>query len=103
MRFRITVRGEGVELRGYLDADGEALGKFAHKMEPYGVVLASIAADDYNPFFEEQQRELHHFETEQENARIRNILSGICASYGHTWKRKMHGRFCERCETFESD
>jgi len=51
-RFRITVRGENAELRGYMDADMEALIAFSDVMKPYGVVVASNAEDDYNPFTE---------------------------------------------------
>lgn len=55
MRIRITVRGEGTELRGYLDmgflGEGDAdLRAFAKAMQPFGVVIASPADDDYNPF-----------------------------------------------------
>jgi hypothetical protein len=54
MRFRITVRGDGVELRGYLDVgdqrDAPSLAQFAEDMKPYGLVVASVADDDYNPF-----------------------------------------------------
>lgn len=73
MRFRITVRGEGVELRGYIDSavgDGSAaLNRFAEHMKP-NVVVASPAEGDYDPFKEQEHRELHHFEVEQENARL---------------------------------
>jgi hypothetical protein len=72
MRSRITVRGEGVELRGYIDGEIDRLGDFAKAMEGIGLVLASPAEDDFDPFREERQRELHHFETEQENERLRN-------------------------------
>jgi hypothetical protein len=51
MRWRITVRNDGTELRGYLEAEtGEVLEAFAAAMEPFGIVLASPADDDYNPF-----------------------------------------------------
>lgn len=54
-RLRITVRGNGVELRGYLDLDldgqvTQPLPQFAKAMEPFGIVVASPAADDYDPF-----------------------------------------------------
>ena len=52
-RFRITVRSDQPrnELRGYLDIEGIAdLEAFARAMEPYGIVMASPADDDYDPF-----------------------------------------------------
>lgn len=49
-RIRITVRGENTELRGYMDADRDALVAFSEAMKPYGMVVASPADDDYNPF-----------------------------------------------------
>jgi hypothetical protein len=101
VRVRITVRGTDIELRGYLDDDNTdyRLVRFSKAMEPFGVVVASPAADDYDPFFiqgiptedvwqmqatviqgeralregaeaELRDRELHHFEVEQENARL---------------------------------
>ncbi len=51
-RIRITVRGENAELRGYMDADQDTLMAFAEAMKPYGLVVASLAEDDYNPFTE---------------------------------------------------
>ena len=48
-RFRITVRGEGVELRGYIDSE-EALHQIAGALGNRVVVVASPASDDYNPF-----------------------------------------------------
>lgn len=135
-RYRITVRGMGVELRGYtdtnLDEDQPTLADFAKAMEPFGVVVASVADPSYNPFEIDQpdhpptpqasidiirgywetfdqteeflsqiamlhfaqanvirgergarvaaekelfSRELHHFETEQENERLKIKLS----------------------------
>ena len=74
MRYRITVRGQSLELRGYLDGEPIDLSIFAPFMAPYGVVVASVAADDYDPFKDEQMRELHHFETEQENAALKEEL-----------------------------
>jgi len=55
MRFRVTVRGDGVELRGYFDDNDRAdvrngLVEFSDAMRPYGVVLASVATRDYDPF-----------------------------------------------------
>ena len=52
-RVRITVRGDDprVELRGYMDVeDFERLGQFSDLMKPYGIVVASFAEDDYDPF-----------------------------------------------------
>lgn len=61
MRFRITVSGgRDTELRGYLGADDDVvtaqvqLQAFALAMKPYGLVIASVAEDDYNPFQEEK-------------------------------------------------
>lgn len=129
MRYRITVRGLGLELRGItdqgLDEDQPSLAEFAEAMKPFGVVVASEATDDYDPFAvhptveqslvsiagmiqdngvedvqglvmhmagihymqaqviqaerrekeaaqaELRDRELHHFETEQENERLK--------------------------------
>lgn len=46
MRFRITVRGESSELRGFIDVlDYDALVAFSEAMRPYGLVLASPAED----------------------------------------------------------
>jgi hypothetical protein len=55
MRFRITVRGEHVELRGYFDVkvDDEATpADLAEAMRPFGIVMASVADDDYDPFLD---------------------------------------------------
>lgn len=53
-RFRITVRGMGVELRGRMDEltdeDAPTLAQFAEAMKPFGLVIASPAEDDYDPF-----------------------------------------------------
>jgi hypothetical protein len=55
MKFRITVRGDGTELRGYMVAlDHTTLNAFAATMKPYGMVVASIADDDYDPFADQQ-------------------------------------------------
>jgi len=53
MRFRITVRGEHMELRGYIDAEHEGdldLMDLAEAMKPFGLVIASVADENYNPF-----------------------------------------------------
>jgi hypothetical protein len=50
MRWRITVRGEGVELRGYVGSVVEAT-ELADNVKDLGwVVMASPAEDDYDPF-----------------------------------------------------
>lgn len=54
-RWRITVRGEGTELRGYVEFNNEPDGPddleyFAAVMKPFGLVMASPADDDYDPF-----------------------------------------------------
>ena len=59
MRYRITVRGEHIELRGYIDGDKDEQGhprlpvnlaEFAKAMKPFGIVVASPADEHYNPF-----------------------------------------------------
>jgi hypothetical protein len=54
MRYKITVRGQGVELRGRFDEptdeDASTLRYFAEQMEPFGIVVASPAEDDFDPF-----------------------------------------------------
>lgn len=56
MRFRITVRGDSTgghdrtELRGYLDGSIGDVNRLAVAMEPFGIVIASGADDDYDPF-----------------------------------------------------
>lgn len=51
-RFRITVRGEGIELRGRIDADSpnEIERLFADDLDERAIIIASPAADDYDPF-----------------------------------------------------
>lgn len=29
-------------------------------------------------------------------------LRALCAVIGHSWRRKMYGRLCDRCGEFES-
>jgi hypothetical protein len=49
-RYRVTIRGEGTEIRGY--ATYEALARLARdKSDPF-IVVASPADDDYDPFME---------------------------------------------------
>jgi hypothetical protein len=52
MRFRITIRNDEprLELRGYADLEPLALQHFAATLKPYGLVIASPADDDYDPF-----------------------------------------------------
>jgi len=53
MRFRITVRGDDIELRGYIDGEVE-LRRFAAALaDEFGtnpMIAYSPADDDYNPF-----------------------------------------------------
>jgi hypothetical protein len=53
-RFRLTVRGLALELRGYMDQgideDQPTLQQFAEAMTPFGIVAASPAPVDYDPF-----------------------------------------------------
>jgi hypothetical protein len=51
MRIRLTVRSTDWELRGYTD-DATHLVEFAEAMKPFGLVVASVAEDDYDPFKE---------------------------------------------------
>jgi hypothetical protein len=54
MRFRITVRGDGIELRGYIDGpegnEYKPVSDLSDALDPFGMVIASAAEDDYNPF-----------------------------------------------------
>lgn len=52
MKFMITVRGDNCELRGYIDvgSDTAQLDSLAIAMKPFGIVIASLAKDNYNPF-----------------------------------------------------
>jgi len=67
--MRVTIRGEGTELRGYATMEALASLTSPPGEQPY-MVVASPAEDDYDPFKEQEKRELHHFEVEQENARL---------------------------------
>ncbi len=52
MRHRITVRGDGIELRGYCD-DEELLIKLAkcfENNEPAVMIIVSPTDEHYNPF-----------------------------------------------------
>jgi hypothetical protein len=55
VRYRITVRGEDTELRGYIDGDESRLRKLSLLMEPFGLVVASPAQPDYNPFIDKEK------------------------------------------------
>jgi hypothetical protein len=48
-RYKITVRGTDIELRGYLDGEG-TLRLTAKSLEGIGLVVASEAPDGWNPF-----------------------------------------------------
>lgn len=48
MRYRVTIRDENLQLRGYVDGE-DALRRVANAVAP-SMVIASPAADDYNPF-----------------------------------------------------
>jgi hypothetical protein len=50
MRFRLTLRGEDVEMRGYLDGPVEMLYELAAAVKPYGILVASPAPEGYDPF-----------------------------------------------------
>lgn len=50
MRWRITLRGEDVELRGYVDCSLPELELMSEQVKPLGLLIASQADDDYNPF-----------------------------------------------------
>ena len=68
MIYRITVRGEGIELRGFVDDESVSLNDLAKNMHPHLVIASSMAE---GPADSEQERELHHFETEQIIERLR--------------------------------
>jgi hypothetical protein len=53
VRYRITVRGDGTELRGYLDGSAAVVVQFTEAMKPYGFVVISEATPDYDPFKEQ--------------------------------------------------
>lgn len=84
-RFRLTIRGEGIEVRGYTTIEGLAAMTAPPGEQPY-IVMASVAEDDYDPFRliapdtlerESAERELHHFEVEQENERLVALVTDI--------------------------
>ena len=75
MRTRVTLRDEGMELRGYVTVESMAeLQLFAASLAPMQVIV-SPAEDDYDPFREQEMRELHHFETEQIIEKVSQELS----------------------------
>lgn len=97
-RMRVTIRGEGTELRGY--ATMEALVSLTSPPgeQPY-LVMASVADDNYNPFLEEyekareqEERELHHFETEQMLERVKALHSPVEVQHENM-------RLCSACIT----
>lgn len=50
MRFRITIRSDHIEARGWCDGEAE-LRELAAALDPLGImVVASPAAPDYAPF-----------------------------------------------------
>lgn len=52
-RYRSTIRGDGCEMRGYFTAPtAEALTYAANAAQPFGLLIASPVASDYNPFKE---------------------------------------------------
>jgi hypothetical protein len=52
MRWRITIRSDDTELRGYIDAPLSDLERFAEAVKPLGLMIASPADLDYDPFRE---------------------------------------------------
>lgn len=51
-RFRVTVRGDGIELRGYIDGVQHlnSVARATQDLDQPVVVVASPAPEDYNPF-----------------------------------------------------
>lgn len=49
-RWRVTIRGDDVELRGYIDATLDDLRRFADAVKPLGLMIGSPADPDYDPF-----------------------------------------------------
>lgn len=75
MRYKVTVRGDGAELRGYVTVPTmEALGLAAKAVKPIGVMVASPAAEDFNPF---AISEPEHPPTLENSI---DVLTGIAAS-----------------------
>lgn len=50
-RYRITIVGEDLELRGYIDGTTN-LHEVGKRIGHFGSILASLAPDDFNPFRE---------------------------------------------------
>lgn len=172
MRFKLTIRGDDTELRGYMDmGTTDTLAAFANAVEPYGLVIASAVEDDYNPFgitepehpptpeasrevirgilqllspsdaedylaqlhygqavvirgeryradqaeAELRDRELHHFEVEQENERLREdarnqfeTAERIRRERDKFWEtlgkiKDIRANFPEKCEVHDED
>jgi hypothetical protein len=57
VRYRVTVRGDGLELRGHLQATLADLNGFAGDMKPYGIVVASPLSTGDLTFFQEVAKE----------------------------------------------
>jgi hypothetical protein len=72
-RFRVTIRGDSTELRGYATLEALAVLTGPPGEQPY-IVAISPADDDYDPFKDQDLRELHHFETEQDLDKMANEL-----------------------------
>jgi hypothetical protein len=51
MRYRITVRADDMELRGYIDGE-DNFRRIGQALDRIAPVIASIAEPDYNPFKE---------------------------------------------------
>lgn len=56
MRYKITVRGDNIELRGYIDGD-EALRQFSNALDPNyqskgidAIIILTPVDEHYNPF-----------------------------------------------------
>jgi hypothetical protein len=62
MRYRVTVRGPGTELRGY--ASAEAVAALARDAADPFVVIASPASESYDPFAEDKETELEYLRVE---------------------------------------
>ncbi len=52
MRWRVTIRSDAIELRGYCDLTYEELEHMSELAKPLGMVIASPADDSYDPFDE---------------------------------------------------
>ena len=50
MRWRITIRENNVELRGWIDCEYPDLVAYSQAVKPLGIMVASPAPPGYNPF-----------------------------------------------------